>query len=122
MPIRTRVSESKRQSAVSCSIAGLAAPFRTFAGHLGARPTVRINRQTIALRLDLHADALRAHGRSVLDAATCKSIVEWTDADLDKALGAVAYAHHDLDRAVLLEDVADGLRFRDWEERGNRAA
>ncbi|HJT20003.1 MAG TPA: hypothetical protein VJ746_06010 [Nitrospira sp.] len=83
-------------------------------------PATRIDKRTIALQFDVHADALRERGHAVLSAAVGLNISEWMDHELDKAISAVAHAHHDLQRASLLEDVADRLRCRDWEERRAR--
>jgi len=85
-----------------------------------ARP--RLNLRHIAFSLQLHSHCLFLRSASVLDKAQNTDISEWTDTQLDRAIGAVVRAYHDLGRADLLDEVALNLRCRILGEEQSRAA
>jgi len=70
------------------------------------------DRRHVAFRFDLHALDLTRRADAVIKAATGVTVSAWTSADLDQAVNAVASAYADLERAAVLEQVADDLRLR----------
>lgn len=72
--------------------------------------TRRLNLRDTAGLLEDHATSLRIRAGRVLGIAHNLSIGFWSSKDLDRALGAVAGAYGDRERAQLLEDVAFDLR------------
>ncbi len=87
------------------------------------RPAIpRINLNHLAFRLRFHGDLLFLRSRAVLDAAKDFNIATWTDGQLERALGAVATAHNDLDRAALFDDLAFTVRGRLLGKEQSRAA
>lgn len=77
----------------------------------------RINLRDMAGAVEDHAMALRIRAGRVLGVACSLSIRCWTSKDLDKALGALAQAYADRERAQLLEDVAFDIRRRELKRK-----
>ncbi len=84
--------------------------------------TPRIDRNAIAFSFRFHGNLLFLRSTAVLDAAKNTRIAEWTDKQLDRALGAVATAYSDLDRANLFDNLAFNVRSRILEKEKSRAA
>ena len=72
----------------------------------------RINLRALAFQFTLAALDRRLRACRVLSVLTGCAIAAWPDATLDRLLTVVARAYADLDRAVLLEDVADRVNAR----------
>jgi hypothetical protein len=70
----------------------------------------KLNRVAMAFRFELAALDRRLRAEQVKQAVNAISINELPDNDLDRLIDTVAGAYADIDRAELLEDVADGLR------------
>lgn len=86
-----------------------------------AKPRVNVN--GIAFSLRFHGDLLFLRSTAVLAAAKSLDIASWTEDQLDRALGAVAKARADLERADLLDQVAFELRRKVLEKKvGHYAA
>lgn len=77
----------------------------------------RVDRRAIAFRFEMAALDLRLRAGRIGEAAAPINIDNFTDAELDHALGLVAQGHADVARAELFELVADRLRLRDFTER-----
>lgn len=73
-------------------------------------PKPRFDRNRLAFELRLHGDLLHLRSQGVLAAATGLDTTEWSDADFDRAVRAVAIAYDDADRAELLDQVAFNFR------------
>ncbi|MGE3152146.1 MAG: hypothetical protein AB7G48_10780 [Nitrospiraceae bacterium] len=87
----------------------------------GSRPpnqptTARFDPVRTAFEFEQTALDLRQRAEAVLRAASGLDTSTWTDEDFDCAMDAVAQARRDLERATILEDVADTLRFRDYDQ------
>ncbi|TKB74206.1 MAG: hypothetical protein E8D46_10170 [Nitrospira sp.] len=82
----------------------------------------RRDRNRIAFQLRFHGDKLFLRAQAVLDAAKDLDIATWTEGQLNQALGAVAKAYTDRERADLLDQVAFGLRSRALEKGSPHAA
>ena len=79
----------------------------------GQRPTpkpVPVDRGALAFRFEMAALDRRLRAEHVRQAANAISINNLPDHDLDRLVDAVARAYADIERAELLEGVADGLR------------
>ena len=81
---------------------------------------VPVDRIALAFRFELAALDRRLRAENIIEAANGLDLSSLDDADLDRALGYVAQAHADVDRADLFEHVADALRERDHAERTDR--
>jgi hypothetical protein len=82
----------------------------------------RRDRNQMAFQLRFHGDKLFLRAQAVLDAAKHLDSASWTDDQLDRALGAVAKARADLERADLLDQVAFELRRKILTKETNRHA
>lgn len=79
----------------------------------GQRPTpkpVPVDRGALAFRFEMAALDRRLRAEHVRQAANAISINNLPDPDLDRLVDAVACGYADIERAELLEGVADGLR------------
>lgn len=79
----------------------------------GQRPAPtprRVNRVAVAFQFEMGALDRRLRAEKVLHLANGVTIDEFSDEELDRALGAVADAYDDVARAELFEGVADDLR------------
>jgi hypothetical protein len=79
----------------------------------GHRPTskpVKIDLVALAFRFELGALDRRLRAEHVNQTVNAISINELPDNDLDRLVDAVARAYADIERAELLEGVADGMR------------
>ena len=79
----------------------------------GRRPTpkpVKIDLVALAFRFELGALDRRLRAEHINQVVNAISINELPDHDLDRLVDAVARAYADIERAELLEGVADGLR------------
>jgi hypothetical protein len=83
---------------------------------LPPRP-VRVDRRALAFRYELAALDRRLRAGKVLTATEAITDNALTDDIRDRFMAAVASAYTDLDRAELLEHVADALRWKDFHER-----
>lgn len=86
----------------------------------GHRPTpkpIRFDCLALSFRFELAALDRRLRAERVNQAVNTISINELTDNDLDRLIGAVGRAHADIDRAELLEAVADDVRFKEFAQR-----
>jgi hypothetical protein len=86
----------------------------------GARPApkpIPKDPRSTAFEFELAALDLRLRSERIFEAAKHIDVASLDDADLDRALSHVAQGYHDLDRADLLEGVADNLRDRFGQER-----
>jgi len=84
-------------------------------------PPVRGDRRALAFRFELAALDLRLRGERINEAGKKLDIVILTDDELDRALGHVAQAYADCERAELFEHVADELRLKEcWEKKHAR--
>jgi len=82
----------------------------TAQGHRPNPMPARIDYVALAFRYELGALDRRLRAKHVRQAANAISINEFPDHDLDRLIDAVACAYADIERAELLEGVADGLR------------
>ena len=82
----------------------------TPARHQSTSKPVKIDLVALAFRFELGALDRRLRAEHVDQAVNAISINELPDNDLDRLVDAVARAYTDIDRAELLEGVADGLR------------
>lgn len=85
-------------------------------------PPVRIDRRAIAFRFEIGAADLRIRAQRIKKAAQGLDVESLTDKELDHALGIVAKNYADIARAELFEQVADGLRLREFLERKSDAS
>lgn len=83
-------------------------------------PPARLDRRAQAFRFELAALDLRLRAERIAQAGTLLPIGSLTDTELDRALALVARGHADIERAEMFEDVADGLRFKEFFERESR--
>ena len=86
----------------------------------GQRPTpqpVHVDRVALAFRFELAALDRRLRAEHVNQAANAISINDLPDHDLDRLVDAVARAYADIERAELLEGVADGLRAKAFAQK-----
>ena len=90
-------------------------------GHRPAPRPPRIDRVALAFRYELHALDLRLRAERIIEAGKQMDVASLSDSDLDRALGFIAQAHADVERAELFEHVADTLRERDFSERKGHA-
>jgi len=67
-----------------------------------------------------HADALFLRAESVLAVAQRLNISDWTEDELDAALGAVSRAYEDTKLVRLIEEAAFGLRCRGLKQESQR--
>lgn len=74
----------------------------------------------VAYRFELAALDRRLRANAVLNAVAKLSNIAITDVQRDRLMNAVARAYADKDRAEFLETVADGFRWKAFEE-GRRA-
>ncbi len=74
----------------------------------------------LAFRFELAALDRRLRAERIIKASTRLHVATLNDAELDRALGLVAQAWADEQRAELFEGIADDLRIRDYHERGTR--
>ncbi len=87
------------------------------------RPTpkpVRADRCARAFEFDLVALDLRLRADRVMEVGQRFNVATLSNEDLDRALDLVAQAYADIERAEMLEQVADDLRERDVTERISR--
>jgi hypothetical protein len=88
--------------------------------HRGQRPAPtppRVDRRALAFRYELGALDLRLRAERIVQTAIGIDVSALDDADLDKALTAVASAYADCERATLFEHTADRLMERHYAER-----
>lgn len=78
------------------------------------------DRVATAFQFELGALDRRLRAHRILEAAKKLDAVTMSDAQLDRALSCVAQAYADIERADMLEHVADTLRERDYAERMDR--
>lgn len=86
----------------------------------GHRPTskpVKIDLVALAFRFELGALDRRLRAEHVNQTVNAISINEFPDNDLDRLVDAVARAYADIERAELLEGVAEGLRAKAFVRR-----
>lgn len=83
-------------------------------------PPVRIDRRALAFQFELGALDLRLRAERIAQAAIHVEIGRLSDVELDRAFAFVGQGFADTERAVLFEGVADGMRFKEFHERGNR--
>lgn len=81
-------------------------------GHRPSWKPVKIDLVALAFRFELGALDRRLRAERVNQAINAISINELPDNDLDRLVDAVARAYADIERAELLEGVADGLRVK----------
>jgi hypothetical protein len=79
-------------------------------GHPTPPRQTKIDRVALAFLFELAALDRRLRAERVMQAVKSISISESPDHDLDRLIDAAALAYADIERAELLEDVADGLR------------
>jgi len=77
----------------------------------------RVNPVERAFQFDLAALDRRIRSETVLARATNIDPNTLSDDQLDRLMTAVASAYHDRERAELLEELADSLRWKDWQVR-----
>jgi hypothetical protein len=82
----------------------------------------RVNRGKLAFRFELAALDLKLRAERIVNAGKNLHVAALADAELDQALGHVAQAYADSERAELFEGVADTLREREYAERKKSGA
>jgi hypothetical protein len=86
----------------------------------GQRPApkpVRVDRIALAFRYELGALDLRLRAEKIIEAGKNLDVASLNDHELDRALGHVAQAYDDIERAELFAGVADDLRTKEFLER-----
>lgn len=83
---------------------------------LGSR---RLNRVATSFQFALVALDLRLRAARIVDAGRRLNHDNLNEADLDRAMGLVARAYADQERAALLEDVADDHRIKEFRGRNH---
>ena len=86
----------------------------------GHRPTpkpIRIDRVALSFRFGLAALDRRLRAERIITAGKVLDVSSLSDAELDRALNAIAQADADIARAKIFEYVADTLQERDFTER-----
>ena len=86
----------------------------------GSRPTpkpIRFDRRVLSFQFELAALDRRLRAERVNQAIKNISINELPDDALDRLVDAVGRAYADIDRAELLESVADGMRMKEFSQR-----
>jgi hypothetical protein len=83
----------------------------------GQRPTPKppkVDRIAMAFRFELAALNRRLRAERIIAAGKTLDVSSLSNAELDRALGSVAQAVADLERAELFECVADDLRMKEF--------
>ncbi len=78
---------------------------------------IPVDRRAVAFQFELAALDLRLRAGRIVQAAKNLTLATLDDHELDQAIGLVAQAYADQDRAELFEGVADTLRARAFTER-----
>ena len=86
-------------------------------GHRPRPKPVRIDRVALSFQFELAALDRRLRAERVNQAIHNISINELTDDDLDRLVDAVGRAYADINRAELLESVADDVRANEFVQR-----
>lgn len=77
----------------------------------------RVDRRALAFKFELAGLDLRLRAGRIRETATNITIDNLTAEELDHGLGLVAQGYADVARAELFEQVADGLKYKDFLER-----
>ena len=82
----------------------------------------KVNRVALAFRYELAALDLKLRSERVLTSSTHFDISPLSNVQISRLMDVVANAYHDVERAQMFEQVADGLREKDFHERQDRHA
>lgn len=104
-------------SALGIRVADLFFDAPTTHGHRPTPKPGRIDRIALPFQFELAALDRRLRAKRVKQAIQNISLNELTDNDLDRLMGAVGRTYADLERAELLEAVADDVRFQAFKQR-----
>lgn len=80
----------------------------------------QIDRRARAFQFALSALDLRLRAEQIVEAGKGVDVAGLSDDELEQAIGHMAQAHADTERAELFEGVTDGLRFKEFYERESR--
>lgn len=89
-------------------------------GQRSAPKPPRLDRTALAFRFELAALDLRLRADRIIEAGKSLNIAALDDIELGHAIGHVAQAYADRERAELFEGVADDLRLKAHNEKENR--
>lgn len=79
--------------------------------------TPQINRRSLAFQFEIGALDLRLRAERIFTEGKNINLGILISDELDRALGCLAKAHMDIERAELFEGVADGLRYKEFYEK-----
>lgn len=80
-------------------------------------PPARVDRRALAFRFELLALDLKLRAKRIIEVGKGVDVAGLSDYELDQAIGHMAQAHADTERAELFEGVADGLYSKEFHEK-----
>ena len=86
---------------------------------LSSKP-IPVDRVKLAFKLDMSALDRQVRAKRIFEAAKSLDVSGLSEAEIDRALAHVAQAYADVERAEMLEGVADTLREREYNKRTSR--